>query len=115
MAAGSSSGGGVPYMGTDGQGRFDQAYNFNMFCPVQKKIGLLGLGNVRHSSTNTQAFYLSPSGSPPPFAKEPVTAESANSTAPSAAQLQNSDALAAVAQLFQSTQGQQVCFLAHTR
>lgn len=53
--------------------------------------------------------HFSPQGSPPPFAKEPVTAVTANSTAPSAAQLQNSDALAAVAQLFQSTQGQQVC------
>ncbi|XP_031728585.1 SR-related and CTD-associated factor 4 isoform X1 [Anarrhichthys ocellatus] len=44
-------------------------------------------------------------GSSPPPAKEPVTA---NSTMPSTAQLQNSDAFAAVAQLFQSTQGQQL-------
>lgn len=48
-----------------------------------------------------------PSGSSPPPAKEPVTEVTANSTT-SAAQLQNSDAFAAVAQLFQSSQGQQV-------
>ncbi|XP_078121801.1 SR-related and CTD-associated factor 4 [Sander vitreus] len=47
-------------------------------------------------------------GSSPPPAKEPVTAVTANSTTASAAQLQNSDAFAAVAQLFQSTQGQQL-------
>lgn len=47
-------------------------------------------------------------GSPPPPAKEPVTV--ANSTMIPAAQLHNSDAFAAVAQLFQSSQGQQVCF-----
>lgn len=51
----------------------------------------------------------SPSGSSPPPAKEPVTAVTANSTMTSAAQLQNSDAFAAVAQLFQTSQGQQVC------
>lgn len=49
------------------------------------------------------------SGSSPPPAKEPVTAVTANSTMTSAAQLHNSDAFAAVAQLFQSSQGQQVC------
>ncbi|XP_040907111.1 SR-related and CTD-associated factor 4 isoform X3 [Toxotes jaculatrix] len=47
-------------------------------------------------------------GSSPPPAKEPVTAVTANSTMTSAAQLQNSDAFAAVAQLFQSSQGQQL-------
>ncbi|XP_026227818.1 SR-related and CTD-associated factor 4 [Anabas testudineus] len=47
-------------------------------------------------------------GSSPPPAKEPVTAVTANSTMASAAQLQNSDAFAAVAQLFQSSQGQQL-------
>lgn len=49
-----------------------------------------------------------PSGSSPPPAKEPVTAVTANSSMTAAAQLQNSDAFAAVAQLFQSSQGQQV-------
>lgn len=101
MAAGSSSGG-VPFVGTDGPGRFYQVYYCNVSCQVE-------LGSIGHSSSNTRAFFVSPSGSPPPFAKEPLTAVTANSTAPSAAQLQNSDALAAVAQLFQSTQGQQVC------
>lgn len=48
------------------------------------------------------------SGSSPTPAKEPVTAVTANSSAPSAAHLQTSDAIAAVAQLFQSSQGQQV-------
>uniref|UniRef100_A0AAZ1Y0G9 SR-related CTD-associated factor 4a n=1 Tax=Oreochromis aureus TaxID=47969 RepID=A0AAZ1Y0G9_OREAU len=47
-------------------------------------------------------------GSPPPPAKEPVTVVTANSTMIPAAQLHNSDAFAAVAQLFQSSQGQQV-------
>ncbi|KAL7390801.1 hypothetical protein ABVT39_028066 [Epinephelus coioides] len=47
-------------------------------------------------------------GSSPPPAKEPVTAVTANSTITATAQLQNSDAFAAVAQLFQSTQGQQL-------
>lgn len=55
---------------------------------------------------------FSPLGSPPP-AKESVTAATANSTMTSAAQLQTSDAFAAVAQLFQSSQGQQVCVV-HT-
>lgn len=49
-------------------------------------------------------------GSPPPPAKEPVTVVTANSTMIPAAQLHTSDAFAAVAQLFQSSQGQQVCF-----
>ncbi|KAK5887440.1 hypothetical protein CesoFtcFv8_016043 [Champsocephalus esox] len=48
-----------------------------------------------------------PGFSPSP-AKEPVTAVTANSTMTSTSQLQNSDAFAAVAQLFQSTQGQQL-------
>lgn len=49
------------------------------------------------------------SGSSPPPAKEPVTAVTTNSaTTTTAAQLQNTDAFAAVAQLFQSSQGQQV-------
>lgn len=52
-------------------------------------------------------FASSPLGSPPP-AKEPVTAVTANSTTASTAQLQTSDAFAAVAQLFQTSQGQQV-------
>nr|XP_012774376.2 splicing factor, arginine/serine-rich 15 [Maylandia zebra] len=47
-------------------------------------------------------------GSPPPPAKEPVTVVTANSTMIPAAQLHNSDAFAAVAQLFQSSQGQQL-------
>ncbi|KAK5858549.1 hypothetical protein PBY51_002682 [Eleginops maclovinus] len=47
-------------------------------------------------------------GFSPPPAKEPVTAVTANSTMTSTSQLQNSDAFAAVAQLFQSTQGQQL-------
>lgn len=46
-------------------------------------------------------------GSPPPT-KEPVAAVTANSTLTSAAQLHNTDAFAAVAQLFQSSQGQQL-------
>lgn len=49
-----------------------------------------------------------PSGSSPPPAKEPVSAVTVSSTVTPAAQLQNSDAFAAVAQLFQSSQGQQV-------
>lgn len=53
-------------------------------------------------------FESSPSGSSPPPAKEPVTAVTANSTMTSAAQLQTSDAFAAVAQLLQTSQGQQV-------
>ncbi|TNM84811.1 hypothetical protein fugu_008989 [Takifugu bimaculatus] len=47
-------------------------------------------------------------GSSPTPAKEPVTTVTANSTATSAAHLQTSDAIAAVAQLFQSSQGQQL-------
>ncbi|CAN9501871.1 unnamed protein product [Ophioblennius macclurei] len=47
-------------------------------------------------------------GSSPPPAKEPVTVVTANSTMTSAAQLHNSDAFAAVAQLFQTSQGQQL-------
>ncbi|XP_054482084.1 SR-related and CTD-associated factor 4 isoform X2 [Anoplopoma fimbria] len=61
-------------------------------------------------STSAAAPYTGsddPGSSPPP-AKEPVTAITANSTMTSTAQLQNTDAFAAVAQLFQSTQGQQL-------
>nr|XP_015817144.2 SR-related and CTD-associated factor 4 [Nothobranchius furzeri] len=47
-------------------------------------------------------------GSPPLPAKEPVTMDTDNSTSTSAPQLDNSDAFAAVAQLFQSSQGQQL-------
>ncbi|KAM9847279.1 SR-related and CTD-associated factor 4 [Aulostomus maculatus] len=47
-------------------------------------------------------------GSSPSPAKEPVTAVTVNSTVTPAAQLQNADAFAAVAQLFQSSQGQQL-------
>lgn len=58
---------------------------------------------------HTPAHTVSPpSGSSPPPAKEPVTAVTVSSTMTPAAQLQNSDAFAAVAQLFQSSQGQQV-------
>lgn len=55
-----------------------------------------------------------PSGSSPPPAKEPVPAVTANSTTTSATQLQNSEAFAAVAQLFQSSQGQQVGAFVHS-
>ncbi|XP_067347830.1 SR-related and CTD-associated factor 4 isoform X2 [Channa argus] len=47
-------------------------------------------------------------GSSPPPAKEPVTVVTTNSTMTSGAPLQNSDPFAAVAQLFQSSQGQQL-------
>uniref|UniRef100_A0AAQ4QDP2 SR-related CTD associated factor 4 n=1 Tax=Gasterosteus aculeatus aculeatus TaxID=481459 RepID=A0AAQ4QDP2_GASAC len=47
-------------------------------------------------------------GSSPPPAKETVSGVTGNSTTTSSVQLQNADAFAAVAQLFQSTQGQQL-------
>ncbi|XP_055370647.1 SR-related and CTD-associated factor 4 isoform X2 [Betta splendens] len=61
-------------------------------------------------TSSASAPYTGPDepGSPPSPAKEPVTAVTANSTMPSAAQLQNSDAFAAVAQLFQGQQLQQM-------
>lgn len=106
MAAGSSSGA-APFVGTDGPGRLCQVCYFSVFCLVWNECFLaFGAAAQTHVSPHP--------GSPPPFAKEPVTAVTANSTAPSAAHLQNSDALAAVAQLFQSTQGQQVCVCAMT-
>ncbi|XP_043996907.1 SR-related and CTD-associated factor 4 isoform X2 [Gambusia affinis] len=62
-----------------------------------------GSGSGAASITHTEE-----PGSPPSPAKEPVTVVTANSTPTTAPPLHNSDALAAVAQLFQSSQGQQL-------
>ncbi|KAM4726983.1 SR-related and CTD-associated factor 4 isoform 2-T2 [Anableps anableps] len=62
-----------------------------------------GSGSGAASITNTEE----PGSSPPP-AKEPVNVVTANSTPTPAPPLHNSDAFAAVAQLFQSSQGQQL-------
>lgn len=62
-------------------------------------------------SVNKNSYICSsPAVSPPSPAREPEsqTAVSVNSVQAPVAQLQNSDAFAAVAQLFQSSQGQQV-------
>lgn len=69
-----------------------------------------GVGNLLYL-LNTEVVCIFFSGSSPTPAKEPVTTVTANSTATSGAHLQTSDAIAAVAQLFQSSQGQQVCLL----
>jgi len=63
---------------------------------------------VSHTNVYNVIFSAPYSGSSPPPAKEPAEV-TANSTTVSAPQLHNSDAFAAVAQLFQSSQGQQVC------
>uniref|UniRef100_A0A087YGT8 SR-related CTD associated factor 4 n=1 Tax=Poecilia formosa TaxID=48698 RepID=A0A087YGT8_POEFO len=62
-----------------------------------------GSGSGAASITHTEE-----PGSPPSPAKEPVTVVTANSTPTTAPPLHNSDAFAAVAQLFQSSQGQQL-------
>uniref|UniRef100_A0A3B3TK92 SR-related CTD-associated factor 4a n=2 Tax=Poecilia latipinna TaxID=48699 RepID=A0A3B3TK92_9TELE len=62
-----------------------------------------GSGSGAASITHTEE-----PGSPPSPAKEPVTVVTANSTSTTAPPLHNSDAFAAVAQLFQSSQGQQL-------
>ncbi|XP_008425450.1 splicing factor, arginine/serine-rich 15 isoform X1 [Poecilia reticulata] len=62
-----------------------------------------GSGSGAASITHTEE-----PGSPPSPAKEPVTVVTANSTPTAAPPLHNSDAFAAVAQLFQSSQGQQL-------
>lgn len=108
MAAGSSSGA-APFVSTDGPGRFCQVYYLSEICPIWNLYVFLSLAAFGAAAKTLMSASSLSSGSPPPFAKEPVTVVTANSTAPPAAPLQNSDALAAVAQLFQSTQGQQVC------
>lgn len=84
---------------------FIKQFNIDM---LKSQCVMLAFEGICVLLTHVHAVSL-PSGSSPPPAKEPVTAVTANSTTTSAAQLQNSDAFAAVAQLFQSSQGQQVC------
>lgn len=108
MAAGSSSNT-APFVGTDGPGRFSQVCCFSVFRQMRDEYGYLSWAVSATSAQTVMPALLQTPGSPPPFAKESVAVVTANSTTPCAAQLQNSDALAAVAQLIQSTQGQQVC------
>lgn len=98
MAAGNSSAA-APFTGTDDPG------NFCVLCKFESTLSIFNILRIFMTHDQTTSIL---SGSPSP-AKEPVAAVTANSTLTSAPQLHNTDAFAAVAQLFQSSQGQQVC------
>ncbi|CAL8364049.1 unnamed protein product [Lota lota] len=67
------------------------------------------LAKATGSGSGTSSFLsMEEPGSPPSPAKEPVVPVMENSTKAAIPQLPNSDALAAVAQLFQSSEGQQL-------
>uniref|UniRef100_A0A8C7XMF8 SR-related CTD-associated factor 4a n=1 Tax=Oryzias sinensis TaxID=183150 RepID=A0A8C7XMF8_9TELE len=76
-------------------------FKIEVIQPLLDMAAASGSGAAAFESANE------PGSSPPP-AKEPVTVVTANSSTTSVPPLQNSDAFAAVAQLFQTSQGQQV-------